>query len=423
MKSSIQCPGFRIDLQGIVNHPKSRDWNLSVLPKAWKQFREKTSTGKVGFYDWPVQMAPAEHDALKTCAEEIVSSFDGALLIGIGGSYLGAYSVMNALHSRHQPFPLHWVSNIDASSIDEAVVFARAQPSATVVISKSGNTIETLSAFYHLSEYLDPKGYVFITDPKLGELRRLSERYGWKSFPVPPNIGGRFSVLTAVGLLPLLLSGIDTDKILRGAREMREAFDRTSPEENPACLYALLCHRWNSELGANIHYLMPYEARLRSLADWFIQLWAESLGKKTRQDGRAVGFTPMGALGTSDQHSLLQLFKEGPQDKVIGFLDVLSEKRQVSIGKPKFETGSFEYLCDHTFEEISHLACLATEKSLNNSGVPTYRIELPNVTPEAIGAFLFFMEAACAVAGELYDIDAFNQPGVEEAKVLLRDAL
>jgi glucose-6-phosphate isomerase len=291
------------------------------------------------------------------------------------------------------------------------------------VISKSGNTVETMGAFFHLSPNLDPKGIVAITDPKQGELRSLAHREGWTSFPIAPNIGGRYSVLTAVGLLPSELGGVSANGLLQGAAQMRAYLESLPPEENPAFSFALASYFWDVEGNRAVQYLMPYHRNLKLIADWYVQLWAESLGKRTTSDPEvAVGFSPVAALGTTDQHSLLQLFKEGPGDKIIGFLEV-EPKGSTPIGKPPFVVEKLSYLTDHTFEEITHLASLATEKSLNNSGVPTYRIVTEAPSPELLGALFFFFETACALAGELYGVDAFNQPGVEEAKRLLRESL
>jgi glucose-6-phosphate isomerase len=390
-------------------------WNgklkTTPLEKAWTTFRKKSESQKIGFYDWPVQFPALELAALKRRAEEIKKTFEGVVIFGIGGSYLGPWAITQALGGGS--FPTHWVSNTDEPAMARARQFVRKYRSAAVVISKSGNTTETLSAFYHLSKDLNPKGYTIITDPKSGELRRLVDRYGWESFAISPNIGGRFSVLTAVGCLPLFLEGIDAKAVLQGAIEMRESLEKTPAKKNPACLFAMLCWHWNQK-GKNLHYLMPYQADLKSLTDWFVQLFAESLGKEKK------GFTPVTALGTSDQHSLLQLFKEGPGDKVIGFMDVYGAGGCL-VGKPAFETGEFGFLCKHTFEKVNHLALEATQKSLSH--LPSYRFRFPEITAKALGAWMFLMETACAVAGELYGVDAFNQPGVEEAKKLLRKSL
>lgn len=385
--------------------------NTAPFEKAWKAFQKKRDDKKIGFYDLPSDMSSKDLAAMERRADEIKKKFGGVVIIGIGGSYLGARAISDALGSGN--FPTLWVSNTDEPAMARARAFVKKNRCAVVVISKSGNTTETLSAFYHLSKDLDPKGYTLVTDPKTGELRRLADRYDWMSFPVPPNVGGRFSVLSAVGCLPLFLEGIDATAVIQGAKDMCDEIEKSKISKNPACVFAALAHHWNRK-KKNIHYVMPYQTDLKTLADWFVQLFGESLGKERG------GFTPVTALGSSDQHSLLQLFKEGPEDKVIGFLDVHSGKG-TAVGKPSFDVGEFAYLCGHSFETINHLALEATQKSLSH--LPTYRFHFPRITAEALGAWMFLMETACAVAGELYGIDAFNQPGVEEAKKLLRKSL
>ena len=260
-----------------------------------------------------------------------------------------------------------------------------------------------------------------ITDPIEGELRRLSKTEKWMSLPVPPAIGGRFSVLTAVGLLPLCLQGIDIRSLIAGAQGMRTWLLESSPNENPALWYALSLFLLD-EKNFSTQYLMPYDSRLKLLADWYVQLWGESLGKFSPLFGKAVGPTPVSALGTSDQHSLLQLFKEGPLSKVVGFLSS-KESDSPLVGKPGFNSPQFEFLTKHSFSHLNVEASLATQESLQRRGVPTYRFSFGDLTPFSLGAFLFFQEVACALAGELYGVNAFDQPGVEEAKTLLKSKL
>jgi glucose-6-phosphate isomerase len=370
----------------------------------------------VGFFDWVAH--PTGIDEIYDVAAELKREFEGAIILGIGGSYLGPASLIEALRPVEQEtkFPICWVSNSDTRTIAKATRLAQSRKMATVITSKSGNTVETLGGFFSLAQYLDPKGYCAITDPTTGILRGLVEKQKWHSLPVPPSIGGRYSVLTAVGLLPALLGDVDARSLIRGALSMQKALTAAGTK-NPAFQLAARLHAWDTHHHHPIQYLMPYHSGLQLMADWYVQLFAESLGK----DGK--GPTPIGALGTTDQHSQLQLWKEGPRDKVIGFLDVLSSGNSVRIAKPPFAVDKNDYLFRHNFDEVNHLASLATQKSLQNSHVPTYRIEIAKLSAEALGSLYFFFETACAFAGELYGVDAFNQPGVEEAKRLLHSSL
>lgn len=395
------------------------------LAGADADLRAKFRSGAVGFYDWPLQRAADERERTKALGARLRRDFQGAVVFGIGGSHLGPAAVLQALRSPadEAAFPIRWVSNVDPGAIRAAEAFLEKRRLATLVVSKSGGTAETLAGFFHFSKRLDPKGYVAITDPASGWLRRTADKDGWATIPVPPNVGGRFSVLTAVGLLPMELAGLDTDKILEGAKLVRERLESLPPKENPAYLMAAAFFHWDQK-RRNVHYCMPYWSTLGLVADWYVQLWGESLGKRAlKEPQKAVGFTPVGALGTTDQHSLLQLFKEGPADKIVGFLDVAPDGDGLVVAEPAFDAGDQKYLVGQSFARISRLASGATEKSLNNSGVPTYRLEITRLDERALGALFFFHETACAFAGELYGVDAFNQPGVEEAKRLLRQSL
>lgn len=421
MKLHWDLPSLTLSLENLFNNPTGPRWSDqygSLVASADQALRERFRSGAIGFYDWPLQASSNEVDRMRATALALRKKFKGALCVGIGGSYLGPAAMLQALQTPEQreEFPLHWLSNADSGAIREARHFLKGKKVATVVLSKSGGTVETLAGFFHFSHDLSPDGIVVITDPEKGELRRLARARAWESFEVPPNIGGRFSVLTAVGLFPAALGGIDPGDLLRGAAEMRTALEKFAPAESPAYLYALGKFLWDTEHGCKIQYLMPYSSPLKWISDWYVQLWAESLGKDH------AGPTPVAALGTSDQHSVLQLLKEGPRDKVVGFLETQGDS--VAIGAPTFEIDpAFSFLAPHTFSEVVTKASLATEQSLRNSQVPTYRFLIPKVDAKALGAFFFFQQTACALAGELYGIDAFDQPGVEEAKKLLRQSL
>ncbi len=423
MKTVFQLPGFSLDLSPLWNQkagPRVSDLHEKILVAADQAMRSRFRAGAVGFYDLPETLMQSEPECLTSAVKKIRAEYDGALILGIGGSYLGAASAVQALG--RDGFPLTWVSNIDPPAIRAAAQAVKRGKLATIVISKSGNTTETLAAFYHFSPHLDHRGFLVITDPQAGELRRLAKENGWSAMEVPPNIGGRFSVLTPVGLLPAALGGVNTRELVSGAQKMRGALENTSPAENPAYLFARSLQLWDEECEHSLHYLMPYWSTLSKFAEWYVQLWGESLGK-VNMSGRNAGPTAVAALGTTDQHSLLQLFKDGPRNKVVGFMDVLGEGESTPVGQAGFAPGDSGYLCKHSFEEISHQALAATQKSLTNSGVPTFRFTLPQLTPSALGALYFFFETATAFAGELYGVNPFDQPGVEESKKLLHAAL
>ncbi len=421
MKTQWDLAGFSLDtslLWNLSTGPKNSDLEVGRIKAADQRLREKFQSGRVGFYSLAAEKA--DLDRILALNAQIRREFEAALVLGIGGSFLGAASAVQAVGD--EAFPLTWVSNIDPAAIRTATKQLNERKHATLVISKSGNTTETLAAFYHFSPKLDPKGFVIITDPTTGELRRLANENRWQTLSVPPNIGGRFSVLSPVGLLPCALGGVDIEALMKGARKMHDLLDDSSPEQNPAYLFALALHLWDEKCAHGLQYLMPYWSSLQFFAQWYVQLWGESLGKVT-SDGKRVGPTPIAALGSTDQHSLLQLFKEGPRNKLVGFLDVLTQGGEIEVGDAAFRTGDSGYLCRHSFEKISREASSATLRSLTNSSIPTYRITVPRLNAEALGALFFFFETATAFAGELYQINAFDQPGVEETKKLLHAAL
>ena len=423
MKTQFALTGFSLDMSLLWDQaqgPKSTDCSKSRLAAADAAMREKFASGKVGFYDLSKFADPSADGGSVETAQRLQRDFQAALILGIGGSYLGAASAVQALGSGD--FELTWLSNVDPAAVRHVHQKLGMRKHATIAISKSGNTTETLAGFYHFSAELDPKGYVAITDPKSGELRRLAKENNWTSLEVPPNVGGRFSVLTPVGLLPAALGGVDVVALLEGARQMHALLEDSAVEENPAYLFALSQYLWDVDHGRTAQYLMPYWSSLQLFAQWYVQLWGESLGKIT-PSGKRVGPTPVAALGTTDQHSLLQLFKEGPHNKLVGFIDVLAQGAPTPVGPASFKPGECAYLSRHSFEKISHEACGATQRSLTNSQVPTYRITVPNLDAAALGALFFFFETATAFAGELYGVNAFDQPGVEESKKLLHAAL
>ncbi len=409
---------FQIDLTGLWNHPNGPQWKEGFVPILEKA----TPNPPAGFFNYPSPSHSHLADVDKI-ATELKNSFDQAICFGIGGSHLGPAALIEACGA-NENFPLHWVHNIDPASIERAEKFLKKGKTATLVISKSGGTSETLSAFFHFADRLDRKGWVFITDPKNGELRRLAEQLSIPSLEVPPQIGGRFSVLTPVGLLPATLSNLDPTELMKGAAALRDSLSPLPVQKNPVYLFALSQFLWDRQFQHPLHYFMPYDSRLKLFADWFVQLWAESLGKvKSSPPRESVGPTPVTALGTQDQHSILQLLKEGPANKIVGFCHV--RDKGAKLQKPTtFEVSpAFSGFFQHTFGELSWKAMQATEKSLQQRPLPTYRIEIPSLTPQTLGSLFFFFEWATAIAGELYEVNAYNQPGVEEAKRYFQENL
>ncbi|MCD6405855.1 MAG: glucose-6-phosphate isomerase, partial [Planctomycetes bacterium] len=291
--------------------------------------------------------------------------------------------------------------------------------------TKSGSTAETMTQFLifydRLKKALGDSArdhIVATTDPHKGDLRKMAEEFGWRTVPIPSNVGGRFSVLTAVGLFPAAMLGVEIRQLLSGAAFMDRRCEAKSIEENPALAFAALQYILYQK-KAPISVLMPYSSALYDIADWYRQLWAESLGKKTDLAGTVVntGPTPVKALGATDQHSQVQLYVEGPYDKSVTFIEVQKQACTVEIPAALGKYDSCGYLGGHTVNELLAAEKRGTEVALVAAGRPNGTVLVPEVSEFTVGQLLYFFEMATAISGALYGINAFDQPGVEAGKV------
>jgi glucose-6-phosphate isomerase len=407
------------------------------------EVRKRRAAGEYGFYKL-VEQGPTVR-AIKTFAEGLGQAHDHVLVLGIGGSALGTKALLNGLRSPawnewddegRDFFPrLTILENIDPTSI--AAALERIDPRRVLVnvISKSGGTAETMAQYLvvraWLEEALGPAAYrhlVFTTDPVRGALRELAQRDHIATLDVPPDVGGRFSVLSPVGLLPAALVGIDIDGLLEGARRALDRAESDDLFQNPAALYAALLWEADVKLGAGVHVLMPYTDRLREFAEWYRQLWAESLGKRVNREGHTVHFgpTPVAAVGATDQHSQVQLFMEGPFDKVITFVVVEDLGVDVRIPRPGSASGlppDLDYLPGHTLGELLRAEYEATSSALVQMGRMNCTLRLPDLTAATMGEMIMFFQLATGYAGVWYGIDPFDQPGVELGKRLTYAAM
>jgi glucose-6-phosphate isomerase len=292
------------------------------------------------------------------------------------------------------------------------------------VISKSGETAETAAQFMVIRSMLksalgdDHASHVVaVTDPHQGTMRAICEAEGYATLPVPNGVGGRFSVLSPVGLFSAAMCGIDIEGLLDGAAEMDTRCSDTSPLGNPAALLAWLLVEL-ARGGKTNHVLMPYGNALSGLADWYRQLWAESLGKSVDRDGNEVfaGFTPIKALGTTDQHSQIQLYREGPNDKVIGLVVAESVDRDLEI-PAGLDADSLRYLQGATLGGLLAAEKRATEYALVESKRPNYTITLPRLDAYHVGQFIQLWEVTTAYAGLMLNVNPYDQPAVETGKV------
>jgi glucose-6-phosphate isomerase len=396
----------------------------------------RRAAGDFGFLDLPY--ATETVGRVLELADGFAQWFEDVVVLGIGGSGLGATALKEALlgpfwnvlnDEERDHFPrLHVIDNPDPFTFRS--LLGRIDPARTMfnVVSKSGATAETMAQYLVVREWVESavgadkaRGhFLFTTDPAKGALRQIGEAEDIPMLPVPENVGGRFSVLSAVGLLPAAVCGVDPRALLAGAAAMEERCRTEVLAENPAGVLATLLHQADREQGRPIHVLMPYADRLRSVALWFQQLWAESLGKAVTLGGEArpTGPTPLAALGATDQHSLLQLLMEGPHDKFVLFIEVEDAEADVSIPKRHPGIPSLAYLGGHSLGELLAVERAASAEALRRAGRPNATLTMPRVGAEELGQLLMLFEIATVYGGALYDVDPLDQPGVELGKRL-----
>lgn len=408
-----------------------KEWRESAarFADAHKGFERLRSAGTVGFVD--IASDTALRDQSLAFAKAAHGRYDDVVILGIGGSALGPIALRTALRpsawnmlsaEARSGFPrLQVLDNVDPETI--AALLERLDLSRTlfIVTSKSGGTAETMSQYMIVDDRVAKTGlpagehFVFVTDPAQGALRPLATQRGIPALDIPPNVGGRFSVLTAVGTLPAALIGIDISELLAGAKEMADRCSTADLARNPAGTYAMLQWLADTRYGKTIAVVMPYSDPLRDFAAWFVQLWAESLGKHL-SNGGSVGSTPLAALGATDQHSQVQLFMEGPKNKTVTFIAVTDRAVDLTIPETFAGVKELGYLGGHSLGELIDVEQRATAGALAKRGRPNMTIHLDSVDAHHVGGLMMLFEMATALAGQLYGIDAFNQPGVELGK-------
>ncbi len=371
---------------------------------------------------------------VKEYAAMVKGRFDNILVLGIGGSALGGLAVTEALlkpywnllseEQRNGLPKIFFLDNIDPDSMNGLLEVLDLEKTLVNVITKSGDTAETMSQFMIVKDILQKAlgdnyryNIVATTDKKTGILRQISEQEGYKTFVVPDDVGGRFSVFSAVGLLPFALVGLDVDEMINGVKDMDLALKNTDINNNIAAQNALIHYLMDVKKGKDISVMMPYSSRLRYVSDWYVQLWAESLGKNRDKDGNEVlvGPTPVKALGATDQHSQIQLYNEGPNNKVISFVRV--ENFDTTLEIPKiFEYTGIGYLGGKTLNQLLDAEADSTKVALSDYCRPTVTITLEKIDCYNVAQLLYMLEVQTAIVGELYNIDAFDQPGVEQAR-------
>jgi glucose-6-phosphate isomerase len=409
-------------------------FNYRIIAEEYHRvLRSDRESERVGFYNLPFHKKTVKR--IKEYTETNYRNFDNFVVLGIGGSALGNIALLaslkhpyyNLLTPRERKgYPRIFVlDNIDPELIVNFMDIINPKKTLFNVISKSGSTTETAAQFLIFSDILRKKlgkkfskNIVITTDPEQGDLRSIAEEYGIQSFDIPPNVGGRFSVLTGVGLLTAGFANINITGLLNGAADMLKRCDTPDLMKNPAYINALFHYLMDTKRRKNISVMMSYSNALYYWADWYRQLWAESLGKNVDLNGHPieVGQTPVKALGVTDQHSQVQLYTEGPNDKVFTFLTVEKYRNDFKLPKFKGTYSSLEYLSGNRLSTLFDAEMRATEFALTRQQRPSCRIIFPHINEYTVGQFIMMYEIQTAFSGLLYNIDAFNQPGVEAGK-------
>jgi glucose-6-phosphate isomerase len=428
--------GALAETVGDANGLTKKEWADLGKETAEIVGRLNAARAKTPYRDLPHNKKISQGDEVLASARAKKGKFDDLVVLGIGGSALGLVALATALRPPYWNLlprekrggrPRLWVmDNVDPAEFAALLDIVDTERTLFNVISKSGETAETMSQFLIALDLLRDcvgkewkKHLVVTTDAKGGLLRPFVEAEGLESFSVPDGVGGRFSVLSPVGLFGAAMIGINIEELLAGAAAMDKRCSAATFEQNPAAQSAAVQIGLYRK-GKVMSVMMPYAAALRDVADWFRQLWAESLGK-TRADGSHVGPTPIKALGVTDQHSQVQLYRDGPNDKVFTILAVEDFGIELPIPNAPAGVAGLEYLAGRSMAELMHAEERATVWALARlSQRPTARIVLPRVTPHAVGQLLYLLEVQTSVAGKMLGIDTYNQPGVEAGKEAAR---
>ena len=387
----------------------------------------------MGWTELPYNQDAIVNDIIVT-AKQIKKKFKNFVVLGIGGSALGPIMAFNALkHLHYNELPpkkrggpkFYVEDNVDPVRMAALLDVIDPKETCFNVISKSGATSETMAQFLIVADLLEkagvslPDNMIFTTDASRGNLMKIDDKFGgkFKKYVLPDGVGGRFSELCPVGLLPAAVLGIDIKGMLAGAAYMDSLCSKPSIAKNPALACAVIQYIYMQQ-GKNINVLMPYSDNLKLMADWYCQLWAESLGKAVDYAGNTVnaGTTPVKSLGVTDQHSQVQLYIEGPYDKVITFISVEKYGCEMPIAHGCEDIPDVGFLGGHTMQELIQAENKATAYALMRAGRCNYTINMPEVNAFTLGQLMYMLELQTAYTGALLNINTFNQPGVENGK-------
>ena len=423
-------------MQAFVGEEGFTEEELNAQKALCKTAYDRVAAGRgknmMGWTDLPYNQGDIVEDILET-AKQVRKNCDNFVVLGIGGSALGPIAVFQALcHLHHNDLPkskrkapkFFVEDNVDPERMLALLDVVDPEKTIFNVITKSGSTSETMTQYLIIMKILKDRlgdkakdHMIATTSAAKGNLIKIAKEEGLKTFYIPDGVGGRFSELCPVGLLPAAVLGIDIKAMLEGAKYMDGLCMRKDFKSNPAMTGALLSYL-SMQKGKNVSVMMPYADSLKYMADWYCQLWGESLGKEVNLNGEKVnvGQTPVKALGVTDQHSQVQLYTEGPYDKVVTFLAVDEYRGVQTISDGCGNIPDVNFLCGHTMNELITAERKATEYALTSKGRLNRTIVLPEVNAFTVGELLYFFQMETAFTGEMLEIDTFNQPGVENGK-------
>jgi glucose-6-phosphate isomerase len=399
-----------------------------------RQMADERKAGKLKYRDLPYDEEMV--DLVNRQVEHFRDRCEVLIVLGIGGSALGNIALQSALNpwtynlmtERNRPGPqLFVIDNVDPDQVKSVIDLVTPKLKKTIVnvISKSGETAETAAQFIIFRDLLMSKlgkkykdNIIATTDPKGGTLREIVTQEGFRTLEVPDGVGGRFSVLSHVGLFSAAMCGIDIEALMSGAASMDKRVNTPELMQNPAAMIAAIHYILNASKGKSISVMMPYATSLYLLADWYRQLWAESIGKQNglKKQNVFTGQTPVKALGTTDQHSQVQLYREGPNDKIITFLEVEKFGTKTVIADSMKHVKTLDYLAGANLQELINAEKLGTEYALLESQRPTTTVIFPRISPETVGQFIYLYEVATSYMGGLLEINTYDQPAVQLGK-------
>ncbi len=386
---------------------------------AFEKIKEERSSGDVGYYDLPNSSLHLIEELKK---RKDIQTFEQVVVIGIGGSSLGIKAIesMLKLYTPNRK-KIYYLENCDPIVVQNTLEKIKFEKAAFFVISKSGSTIETMSIFKEVLEYfkvdLQKSTNFFAITDKASVLDRFAKEYDLERFYIPANVGGRFSVFSAVGVVPLFFAGFNIEAVLEEARKFLGSFFKG----NQAHIVDKAYYYYKNRDKYKMNILFSYSSMLEDFNKWYVQLWGESLGKRDRSDER-VGLTPIALIGSIDQHSFLQLIIEGPKDKSVTFIKVDDFKASLTIPKISLKhIESTDFVNGHTFNELINAQCEATKESIIQSGVKAVdMISLSELNEHNIGVLFIYYELLTSLVGAMLEINTYNQPGVELGKRILK---